>query len=177
MTEKPLNLGPIKARDAARMQGEWLNEQQIVGEAEPRLINCPEGADGSARFLATNLDAAVAAFIASASVDVPALIAEVERLRLELAQREEMAADLTERLFQEGKRCKRLREGLNAAVEHMIWMTGGIGNPTVKGDDWELNARIQAGIDAARALLGKIRWTGRVKPSTAKEEEERCLQS
>ena len=114
MTQKPLDLTAIKARDKARTQGKWLNEQQIVGQAEPRLINCPEGE--CTRFLATNMKSHDADFIAACSVDIPTLVAEVERLRkeegcllLETAQMrailEEVASDYTRRV---GRRARAL---------------------------------------------------------------------
>lgn len=75
-----LNLEPIKAREAAATAGPWtLDEPYEVDDKGTRItfINGPEWwYDGG--LIESQADAA---FIASARSDVPALVAEVERLR------------------------------------------------------------------------------------------------
>ena len=89
-----LNLGPIIARDKARTQGKWRATGPthrggfIFGENEilyggTTIVGWSgfDSADGTKRQKRRN-----ARFLAACSVDIPALIAEVERLRCSLAR-------------------------------------------------------------------------------------------
>lgn len=84
MAPEPLDLEPIKAKEQAATPGPW----EVNGSPHDRhmatvgrhYITTPNRAGRSAR------NEAIAEFIASARTDVPALVAEVERLRAEVEE-------------------------------------------------------------------------------------------
>ena len=122
-TQKPLDLAPIRARDKARTQGEWRYDGMhfeitvasrpseeggywlIISEcgaAPDQERKCP--CDQFGHQFDANYD-----FIAHASVDIPALIAEVEWLRGMLEQVADEHHGLDARPLCVCKVCKEVR--------------------------------------------------------------------
>ncbi len=81
MTE-PLDLGAIKAREAEATEGPWRVEESRKPEYSIILVCGPDDTGEEViHFMYSDGREPDAEFIASARQDVPALIAEVERLR------------------------------------------------------------------------------------------------
>lgn len=88
---EPLDLEPIKARERDATIGPWIREQNDKHGIGSVLIRHRQHDNIS---FAVEADAADATFIAHARADVPALIAEIERLRALVAEWEAWKRDL-----------------------------------------------------------------------------------
>lgn len=105
LTDNELNA--IKARNAARTQGEWIDD---VDGDDGGLRVYRKGDDKYSLFYfwfgdmeeTDQIDHANAHFVSHASKDIPALLAEVERLRAELAElKEKIEDERLDRAFEE----------------------------------------------------------------------------
>lgn len=106
-----LDLAPIKARAEAATPGPWKDDGEIIGPGFGIAQTWDKHEDDFANAEANS------EFIAHARQDIPALVAEVERLRAVISDRE-AARDAMEDLS------LKLREGLLRALRHIPKTSG-----------------------------------------------------
>lgn len=99
-------LAEIKAREQAATSGPWkVGISALITDGNGQALFFGEGAKGNA------------AFIVNARTDIPALVAEVERLREENAIKSEFLMGKNKHIIRQNTQIATLKQALELAVE------------------------------------------------------------